>query len=102
MSRSLYRFSISFRRSGDLTGIFTAEPEQLEAAYGRHIYLGEVLGKHSEVYFDLDSSMITLIESEARFVDWFDTVVGGSGINPLHHLPEDEEEEEEEEEEEDE
>ena len=94
MSRSLYRFSLEWGRMGTLAGIFTACPEVLETAYGKHVYLGEALGKHSEIYFNLAPDMITLVESEARFVDWFDTVVGGSGINPLHYLPEGEEDDE--------
>ena len=40
--------------NGDIEGLFIAEKHKIEAAYGKHVYFGGVLGKHSEIYGDLD------------------------------------------------
>ena len=76
-------------RMGDMEGIFTCEKEDLENAYGKEVYFGEVLGKHSEVHGTLDESDIKILSDDQEFVDKFISILGYgtvSGYNPLEYM----------------
>ena len=81
--------------SGDIDGLFIAEKSKIEAAHGKHVYLGEVLGKHSEIYGYLDEGDITIISEDPVVIETFsnlfedDTI---SGFNPLEYIQEEDEE----------
>ena len=94
----LAKFYWDCGRSGDINGIFIADKEAVEAAYGRHVYLGEVLGKHSEVYGDLVEGDITIVSEDPVVVEvllnlFEDGTI--SGFNPLEYIESDEEDEDE-------
>ena len=55
----LYSFHVDCGRSGDIEGLFIADEDEVKASTGKFVYLGEVLGKHSEVSFDLEEDMFT-------------------------------------------
>lgn len=93
----LAKFYWDCGRSGDVDGIFIADKEAIEAAYGKHVYLGEVLGKHSEVYGDLDQGDITIVSEDPVVVEvllnlFEDGTI--SGFNPLEYIESDEDYEE--------
>lgn len=50
--KGIYKFECDYGRSGTLSGIFIATPQDIEQIHSKTIYLGECLGKHSEVYFE--------------------------------------------------
>lgn len=50
--QGIYKFECDYGRSGTLSGIFIATPEEIAELHTKTIYLGECLGKHSEVYFE--------------------------------------------------
>lgn len=86
--RILVQFSWDFGRQGDVDGLFVTTEEKIEAAYGKHVSLGEALGKHSEVYGDLERKDITIVSEDQEFIDKLVALLGTniSGYNPLDHI----------------
>ena len=97
----LVQFFWDCGRMGDVDGIFVTTQEELDKAYGKEVYFGEILGKHSEVYGTLEEKDITVLSDDQEFITKFVEIVGEnpSGYNPLDYIQFDEEEEEEEEDE---
>ena len=88
MVDKIYRMEVYFGRSGDLSGLFVADSAELENLFGRTIYFGEVLGKHSDVHFTLRPAHVTVVSDDADFVSKFIEVMGNgtiSGLNPLDY-----------------
>lgn len=89
----LYKFYWDCGRMGDLDGLFVAEPEEVEALYGKKIYFGEVLGKHSEIYGTFNPEDVTVISTDQKKIKWLVSVIGFttiSGFNPLDYYEEEE------------
>ncbi len=91
-SKVLVRFHWDCGRMGRVEGLFVTTPGQLEAAYGKQVYFGEILGKHSEVYGTLDREDITVVTDDADFIEKLIQFVGAdvSGYNPLAYMSEEE------------
>lgn len=90
-------------RSGAIDGLFIADKSNIEKAIGKHVYLGEVLGKHSEVQGDIDSGDITIISEDPIVVELLLNLFEDgtiSGFNPLDYIEEQGDEDNEEEEQE--
>lgn len=81
----LVRYSVDFGRMGDLEGLFVTTHEEMTAALGKEVYWGEVLGKHSEVYHDLQIEELKVVTDDqdfiAKLVQYVGTTV--SGFNPI-------------------
>jgi hypothetical protein len=103
VARKLWKFQWDCGRQGVVTGIFAATQEEVTAAIGRHVYFGEVLGKHSEIFGDLDENDITEIIGTQEHIKWLIAAFGATkgiflnvpsesititGHNPLQHLRE--------------
>lgn len=98
----LAKFFWDCGRSGDIDGLFIADKSSIENAIGKHIYLGEVLGKHSEVYGDIDAGDIEIISEDPSVVDLLLNLFEDgtiSGFNPLDYIEEQDDEDNEEEQE---
>lgn len=95
MSRVLVRFHWDCGRMGDVEGIFVTTKEELERSYGKRVYFGEILGKHSEVYGTLDRKDITVESEDQDFIDQLVLILGThiGGYNPLDAINSDDEEE---------
>jgi phenolic acid decarboxylase len=93
-NRAIYKFHWDCGRMGDLSGVFSAEKQDIEAAIGREVYFGEVLGKHSEIFGILDKEDVTLVTDNIEFVQLFDKFEISSGFNPLKALREEGEDDE--------
>lgn len=91
---NLYSFYVDCGRMGSLDGLFIATQEQIDNAFGKHMYFGEVLGKHSEVQGELEASEIELISSDQDKVLWLYELLGSdvSGFNPLSYISDDDDE----------
>ena len=63
-------------------GLFVATDEELKNLIGEEINLGEVEGKHSEVYGTVEECDISLVSDDPVVID----AVGNFGINPLWYL----------------
>lgn len=92
------RFYWDCGRMGEVDGLFVTTKEALEAAYGKEVYFGEILGKHSEVYGTFNEGDITILTEDQDFITKFIEIMGDgeiSGYNPLGYIQEDDTEEEE-------
>lgn len=92
----LWKFEFYNGRAGKIDGLFVATYEEVTRAITRTIYLGEALGKHSDVYGDLKWTDIKRVDIDPSIVEQMTKVLGKSwcGYNPLEYLEESEEEEE--------
>lgn len=98
MSKLLVNFHWDCGRNGDVNGLFVTTTEELETVYGKPVYFGEILGKHSEVYGKLDREDITVKSDDQTFIEKLVEIIGSetiSGYNPLHYIEESEEDDEE-------
>lgn len=78
----LWSFYWDYGRQGEVEGIFKATEEEVENAIGKEVFFGEILGKHSEVYGELEREDFTLESSDPIVV--MNAVE--SGYNPLEYL----------------
>lgn len=91
--KKIYKYSESFRRMGRLEGVFVADSDIVESMLGKEVYIGEALGKHSEVTASISTETITPISDDASIVDFFEKHLNGScGTNPVSAYDEQEEE----------
>lgn len=96
--RVIVQFYWDCGRMGEVEGIFTCEKEHLEKAYGKEVYFGEILGKHSEISGELNAEDITILTDDQDFIRKFEEILGAgtvSGYNPLEYISEDESEDDE-------
>lgn len=77
----LVRFTFRGYR-GKLVGLYITTEERLAALIGKHVYFGEVLGKHSEVEGKMEASMFEVIKADQDKLEWFEKSVGSVGTNP--------------------
>lgn len=84
--KKLYKFYWDCGRNGNIEGYFVSTPNQISNAIGKQVYLGEVLGKHSEIYGNLEESDIQMITENQELVKLFEENIGYAGYNPLHYL----------------
>lgn len=92
MAKKLYKFYWDCGRQGDLEGLFIAEEQKVADAIGKEAQFGEVLGKHSDVYGELESDDVEVIELPSEIVDLLADKLGHSisGYNPLDYIDEEE------------
>lgn len=74
--KSLYKFEWDVGRMGELDGLFVAYDKEVKAAIGKEVYFGEVLGKHSEIYGELEESELTKIDVEKDVLDNMVKILG--------------------------
>lgn len=87
-TEAIYRFHWDCGRMGEIDGIFVAQKSEINAAIGQEVYLGEVLGKHSEVYGTLTQEDLTLISDNPQVVAIAKSHEMTSGYNPLDYIEE--------------
>lgn len=92
MTKGAFHFYQNFGRQGYLDGVFVADHQDVLNAYGRQVYFGEVLGKHSEIYCELTEDNLRLITNEPSDVEVFERYDVNVGYNPLDYLDEDNDE----------
>lgn len=88
--RRLWKFYWDCGRMGEVEGLFVASEEQVNSALGKHVYFGEILGKHSDVHGTLEEKDLTVIEVPESAIEAIVAVTGEniSGYNPLEFLEE--------------
>lgn len=82
----VFKYSENFARMGSLVGVFIAELDDVECADGQEVYLGEVLGKHSEVSASINSETVKLVSSDPAIVALVREHGLESGVNPIASL----------------
>lgn len=90
---NIYKFEADCGRSGTLSGIFIATEKQIKEIHSKTIYLGECLGKHSEVYFEPGEleDCIQLVTTDQNVVAIFQKFSLRSGYDLTDYLSVDEE-----------
>ncbi len=73
----LYKFCWNYK-NGKLEGMFISTEEAVNNLIGKHIYFGEVLGKHSEIYGILEESDVIVITDDQLFIEEFRNKIGKS------------------------
>lgn len=84
----LYKYSQDFGRMGSLEGVFALTDEEYARGIAKgEVYLGEVLGKHSEVTAYIQPSTVTMLTDDAEFVERAVTYgIVPSGTNPFSEI----------------
>ena len=89
---NLYYWKFYDGREGRLEGLFLATEEEMRKSYGRNVTLGEVLGKHSEVYGDFLEADVSLRSNDPNLIQMLISTVTMveentfCGYNPLHYI----------------
>lgn len=70
-----------------LHGIFVAEIGLIEDLIEskKHVYFGDVLGKHSNVGGSIEPSDVSLVTTDQDFIAKFEALNLSTGINPLEY-----------------
>jgi hypothetical protein len=84
-NKALYKMYIDCGRMGELESVFIAEKNEIEALIGKEVYFGEVLGKHSDIYGELEEHEITLITDDVKVIEIVDKYGLETGLNPLDY-----------------
>lgn len=88
--KSLYHYHWYLGRMGSVQGTFLATPESVQKLIGKHVYFGEILGKHSEVSGTIQESHLTKLGASAGFVEEFGRLFpNGFGYNPFSYVQDD-------------
>lgn len=88
--QAMYSFYVNLYY-GELQGLFLADTETVKDCIGKTMVFGEVLGKHSEVEFDLEEDMLTLITSDPKEIEQVVNILGKSfpiGYDPVQCIQE--------------
>lgn len=100
--KALYKTRVDFGRMGEIEGVYVATDRQVAVCEGMTVYLGEVLGKHSEIYYDYspDEPMTEILTDDPKAVELMEKVFGRpealdrgqsttvGGYNPLEAIGE--------------
>ncbi|MEB3692742.1 hypothetical protein VDJ78_00335 [Bacillus amyloliquefaciens] len=72
--------------------MFVATEAEVADLIGKEVYFGEIDGKHSEVYGEIEEGEIEKVALDPETVATVSTVLGDtwSGYNPLNYVEEDE------------
>lgn len=94
MSKVLVRFYWDCGRTGSVEGLFITTKADLNKAYDKYVYFGEILGKHSEVCGTLERSDVEFVSEDQDFIQKLEELLGSdiSGYNPLDYIQDEEEE----------
>ena len=85
--KKIYRFHWDCGRMGNVDGVFAATEEEVQAAIGREVYFGEILGKHSEVHGTLAESEFEVLTDDQDFIEKANKFgLIPTGYNPLSYL----------------
>jgi len=89
--KKLYKFYVDFGIMGELQGLFVAKETDVKDLIKKEIYFGEVLGKHSDIYFDIEVDQIIEVSDDQELISKLIKIFGRtiSGYNPFDYLEED-------------
>lgn len=81
----LVKFSEDFGRHGELEGLFVCDQEDYDFALGKTVYLGDCLGKHSNVEVELTKENLVIQDVDQAFIEQFNKLLPyGVGIDPIY------------------
>jgi len=82
----IYKFHADLNRMGELSGVFTASNDDVAKIIGEDVYFGEILGKHSDIHFDMEDHMFTLVTEDENFIKLFNQYDLQTGTNPFAYV----------------
>lgn len=84
--KAIYRMTLDFGRMGDLEGTFTADKKDIDKLTDGTlgVYWGEQLGKHSEVYGNIEPEDIEMLSDNPEVIEVFEKHDFSSGHNPFY------------------
>ena len=90
MGSILVSFEQDYGRMGTVEGLFVTTPDKIKENLGKTAYFGEILGKHSEIYGELEAENFTVKSEDQAFIDKLVELLGTniSGYNPFDYLEE--------------
>ena len=88
MTKYLFKFEWRYRRGGSVEGLFVSTEEEVKALIGRQVNFGEALGKHSEVYGEIEEGDVVKLDVSTEAVAEVSDFLGRtwSGYNPFSYL----------------
>lgn len=89
MSEGLYRFEVDFGRMGIVSGAFIEKKKEVSLLVGKNVFLGDALGKHSDVSITIENEHLTLITDDIDLLEFLKKENGSkniAGYNPLDYL----------------
>lgn len=87
-ANKLWDFYWDCGRQGDVKSTFVATDDEIADIVGKRAYFGEILGKHSEVYGDIEEADFTMVSDDPAFVESFRSKVGSTGHCPFDYIEE--------------
>lgn len=87
---NLYKFQYDFNY-GVVEGLFLAEESEIQKITGTEICFGEVLGKHSDIFVDIEEDDFEKIKISKKAILELKNIFGNtiSGYNPFDYIYED-------------
>jgi hypothetical protein len=83
-NKKIYKFREHYGRMGMLSGVFVADADDVARVMGKDVYLGEVLGKHSDVTVTVSRENLREVSDSPVIVAFFEKELGGGvGTNPI-------------------
>jgi len=85
MTKALYKYSADCGRMGTLEGLFIDTKQRIDYLIQSDIevYFGEVLGKHSEVFGEVEAHEIEFVTSEPKVIEVIEEFKLQNGFNPM-------------------
>jgi hypothetical protein len=85
-SLAVYKYYRDFGRMGSVDGSFVAKKDDIKEAFGSSVYLGEALGKHSDVSHVLERGDVEMITDDPTVISLYNHYRLESGYNPLDYI----------------
>lgn len=87
MKKALYKFYADCGRMGQLEGIFISTQEKVDKLIKSKIevYFGEVLGKHSEIFGNIEKKEIEFITDIPKVIEIVERFDLTTGYNPFNY-----------------
>ena len=87
--KAIYEFYWDCGRQGFLEGLFIADSDEVKEAIGKKVHFGEALGKHSEIYGELEELDIVLVTDDPVAINVVERYELTKGYNPLNYIEDD-------------
>ena len=85
MEKPVYKLNFNCGRNGNLEGVFIAKKTHVKLLIENSfdVYFGEVFGRHSEVYGNIDDKELVMISDEPQVIKIVEDYKLSSGYNPF-------------------
>ena len=89
MGKYLWKFFWNCGRMGYLESLFVTTEQEVKEMIGKKANFGEVLGKHSEIYGDIEESDVEKVDLDSETIGKVSKILGDTwcGYNPLYYIP---------------